>query len=110
MLRYGLSLLMPRPAPGGFPVATLLVNLLGCLMIGLLAGLSERSGWISQTGWPLLAIGLCGGFTTFSALALEDMRLLQEGALATAVWYTIISVTGGILLCRTGYALSAFSN
>src|SRR6186997_1541559 len=106
MLRYGISLLTLRITVVAFPVATLAVNLLGCLAIGLLAGTATRNAWFSGDGWMLLAAGLCGGFTTFSAFALDNLKLLQTGANVTAIIYTGLSIIGGLFLCLAGFYLS----
>lgn len=106
MARFGLSMLLNRHWLQPFPLATLLINLTGCFAIGLLYGWSLRSGWMGTTGWPLLATGLCGGFTTFSAFAYENVRLLQSGAASTALAYIGASLAGGLLLCGCGYLLA----
>jgi CrcB protein len=98
--RYAVSTLL-RTAPGTFPVGTFAVNLLGSLLIGLCAGLAERGApWVR----PWLMAGFLGGFTTFSAFSLENMRLLRDGSLGTALAYALVSVSAGILLAYAGYA------
>lgn len=106
ILRYALALMLPR-AGKGFPWATLSVNLIGCLLIGLLAGMTPRNNWMFHTGWVLLATGLCGGFTTYSAFALDNVKLFEAGGSITALAYTLVSLVGGIILCYLGYAIAA---
>lgn len=84
-----------------------MINLTGSFIIGLLAGITVRNAWMAGTGWPLLAVGVCGGFTTFSAFSLEALRLFQEGAVITALIYLVASVVSGIALCYAGYLLTA---
>ncbi len=105
MLRYAIAILLPRQA-AGFPWATLSVNLAGCFIIGILAGLTPRTHWMEGAGWALLATGLCGGFTTFSAFALDNVKLFESGGNGTAILYTVTSLAFGILLCYAGYRLS----
>jgi CrcB protein len=105
MLRYAIALLLPR-AGKGFPWATFTVNLVGCFVIGLLAGLIPRQHWMFRTGWMLLATGLCGGFTTFSSFALDNVKLFESGGNFTAVIYTAASLMLGIALCFAGYRLT----
>ena len=75
-----------------FPWSTFAVNLLGCLIIGLLSGLAERLDWFSPSMRLLLLTGLLGGFTTFSAFGLETVHLLRRGELWMAGAYALASV------------------
>ena len=105
-LRYAIALMLPR-AGRGFPWATLSVNLIGCLLIGLLSGLTPRNHWMFQTGWVLLATGVCGGFTTYSAFALDNVKLFEAGGSLVALTYTLISLVFGIILCYVGHMITA---
>ena len=78
-----------------FPWSTFAVNLLGCLIIGLLSGLAERLDWFSPSMRLLLLTGLLGGFTTFSAFGLETVHLLRRGEL----WIAAAYVLGSVLAC-----------
>lgn len=105
--RYGISLLIPTPS-AGFPWATFFVNIVGAFVIGALAGVAGRGGgWMLNAGWPLLATGICGGFTTFSAASLEGLRMLQSGATGMALLYLVGSVVFGLALCALGFRLTA---
>jgi CrcB protein len=79
-----------------FPFGTLLVNIAGCLLIGLIYGFSERSSLVTQEWKMFLAVGFCGGFTTFSAFANENLALLRDGNIFHFLVYTGLSVFLGI--------------
>lgn len=88
-----------------FPFATLFVNLLGCLLIGLIAGMTLRN----DTS-PLLRIfivtGILGGFTTFSAFGLETIALIRGGHIAASLLYVTVSVVGGCAGTFVGLAMT----
>jgi CrcB protein len=95
LARWGVATALPSEA-GGWPWATLLVNLTGCVLIGvLLAVLLSRfpaSSWLR----PLLAVGVLGGYTTFSTFAVDVVQLGEAGAWLTAAGYLLASVLGGV--------------
>lgn len=92
--------------PHAFPFGTLLVNFLGCLLIGILLGLMEKGSIVRPELRFLLVTGFCGGFTTFSAFAAENIQLLRDGRLLYFTLYTAGSVVLGILASYGGLALT----
>jgi CrcB protein len=94
--RFLASRFMQNHFPSAFPYGTFFVNITGCFLIGLIYGLSERSSLLT-TGWKMfLAVGFCGGFTTFSAFANENLVLLRDGDFFHFLLYTGLSVFLGI--------------
>ena len=73
--RYGLSLVLQPPGTSGFPLGTLTVNLVGCLLIGVLAALMPDSSQFSTSTRLGLMVGVLGGFTTFSSFGLESIGI-----------------------------------
>jgi CrcB protein len=92
-----------------FPAGTLAVNLLGCLIAGLLAGMAVKQDVFSPEARVFLFTGLLGGFTTFSAFGLETLLLLKRGETAVAVANVVVSIVVGLLVAWLGYELSARS-
>jgi CrcB protein len=106
--RYGLA--QALPAQHGWPVGTLTANLVGAFLLGVLLEALGRRG--PETPGVLrarlaLGTGVLGGFTTFSALALETERLLAAGAVGTGLGYAAVSVVGGALCAVAGVAAVA---
>jgi CrcB protein len=88
------------------PVGTLLVNVLGCLVIGFLTGIADKST-ILTTEWRMfLMVGICGGFTTFSSFANENLMLLHNGLLLSLLLYTALSIFLGFTAVYLGYTAS----
>jgi len=85
-----------------FYLGTFLVNVIGCLIIGILIGLSLKNNYISENQTLLLASGFCGGFTTFSTFALESNILLKESSLLQTSLYMGLSVVIGVLAISLG--------
>lgn len=91
--------------PHPFPWGTLIVNILGCFLIGVIYGVSEKSNFLNSEWRLLLTVGFCGGFTTFSAFAFENMVLLRGGEVLYFLLYIGMSVLLGIAAVFGGIAV-----
>ncbi|WP_310533197.1 fluoride efflux transporter CrcB [Novosphingobium sp.] len=89
-------------AATAFPLATLSVNVIGSLAMGLLAGWLARTGTAGEPWRLLLGVGVLGGFTTFSAFSLEFALLVERGELGTAMAYVAISLIAGFAALFAG--------
>jgi fluoride exporter len=103
--RFLISKMVYDFRPHIFPFGTLLVNLSGCFLIGLFYAIATKSNFLSGNVRLFLTTGLCGGFTTFSAFAHENIVLLKLGFYAHSIIYTLASVILGIAATWIGIFL-----
>lgn len=85
----------------GFPYGTLVVNVAGCLIIGVVYGLSERFNWLTPEWRIFLTTGICGGFTTFSTFSYESVALIRDYELL----YAAMNIAGSVII---GFAATYF--
>lgn len=88
-----------------FPLGTFLVNVLGCFLIGLFYGISEKSELMTNEWRLFLTIGFCGGFTTFSTFANDNLMMVKDQQFLYMALYTVGSVTLGLLMVYLGQLL-----
>ncbi|KRA99702.1 hypothetical protein ASD83_04130 [Devosia sp. Root685] len=102
MARYGFSSIIGRLWPMGFPLATLLINIIGSIAMGLFVGFMAKFLPAHQHELRLfVAIGIFGGFTTFSSFSLDTIVLIERGELFAAITYVALSV----VVCLIGLYL-----
>ena len=107
LARYGLSSLIHRQLPSAiFPYGTLVVNLLGCLLIGLIAGFTESRQLFGYPFRAFVLIGLLGGFTTFSTFAYETFVLVRSTEYLRAATNVCAHVALSLIFVWAGYALT----
>lgn len=107
--RYFLSGVVARRVGETFPWGTLVVNVTGCLLIGLLAGLARSSGGVFASEWfsELFLTGFCGGYTTVSSFALQTLSLGQDGETRLAGLNIGLSMALSLAAVAIGFAASA---
>src|SRR5688572_7819211 len=104
LARYGTGIALHRFGSRlGFPAGTLTVNLIGCLLIGILGGAFVQRGAIRPELQLMLTVGFLGGYTTFSTFGLETANMLAEGRYFRAGVYLAVSNAVGVLLVLSGY-------
>lgn len=99
LARYGIGLLVPTE-PGRFPWGTFGINVLGCLLIGMLMVVATELMRAHRLVRPFIGVGVLGGFTTFSTYSVESLRLLPDVGLA--VTYLLGTLVAAILAVMTG--------
>jgi CrcB protein len=105
LTRYHLQGLVSRLYHGAFPLGTFVVNITGCLVLGVLfSALTERFA-VSADLRTALTVGLLGAYTTFSTFALETVRLGEDGAGGIAALNIVASVAAGVIAVRVGLTL-----
>lgn len=103
MGRYGAAVVFTRLGIVGFPWATMAVNIVGSLGMGLLIGYLAHTTPLWQAEARLfVAVGMLGGFTTFSAFSLDVVTLIERGQLTSAVGYAAVSVLASVLALLVG--------
>ncbi len=104
--RYWLSGVVARRYGETFPMGTLVVNLVGCFLVGLLFYLLQERFLVNQTVRTVILIGFLGGFTTFSSFGLQTFTLLQDGEFGLAVLNILGANLIGLVLVWAGYTLA----
>lgn len=105
--RYLLSRLVQGTVLSAFPLGTMAVNVAGCLLIGLVCGLSEGEGSpVTPDVKLLLTVGFCGGLTTFSTFMNESLSLVKAGDVLLCALYISASVALGLLAVAAGWHLA----
>ena len=103
ILRFLLSSSIEKSFATSFPIGTILVNLIGCFLIGLLSGyFTQKLGDQTQLFF-FLTIGVLGGFTTFSAIAMDSQVFIENGEYLKMLTYISVQAILGIALCLIGY-------
>lgn len=104
--RYVVSRVVQEQCATTFPLHTFVVNVVGCLLIGLVCGLAARLDGLGDGLKLFLTVGFCGGFTTFSTFCNENLALLRGGALLTAALYAALSLFVGLLAVYAGLLIA----
>ncbi len=105
LARYGTDRALVAD-PAGFPWATFTVNVVGSLLVGLIVTLVVERWPPTRYVRPFAAIGFCGGFTTFSTLAVEVAQRSQHGRIGLAAGYLVASLVAGVAAAVLGMALA----
>ena len=106
MSRFGLSQAIQSRLATPFPVATLVINVVGSLIVGFVMRFALSSNTLSAEAQVFLTTGFCGGFTTFSAFSYETVRLLENGDYPRAGLYALASVVLSLIAVMVGFSLA----
>jgi CrcB protein len=106
LARYGLQGVVQIRTGGTYPYGTLLINLTGCFLLGLIGQFTLNRTVISPDWRMAIAVGFFGGYTTFSSFGWETAKMLEDGAWLRATSYVSTSVFAGLLLSIAGIRLA----
>ncbi len=104
VLRYLATVFIQQRAGPGFPVATMLINITGSLLLGFLVAYLADTAVVSPQFGLLLTTGLCGGYTTFSTFSYETFALMRDGEFGRAGLYVVLSVGVSLVAMFAGFA------
>lgn len=104
--RYLVQVSVDKYVTISFPLGTMLVNLTGCFLIGLLYGFSLKYEWMTLEWRLFLITGICGGYTTFSSFSYESISLIREGSYLYFLLYVAGSVILGLLATLAGMQIA----
>lgn len=104
--RYLFSTAVLRATGSLFPAGTFAVNVVGCVVFGLIAGVAEQRVQLAPNLRMFLLVGVLGGFTTFSSYAFESFALMRDGQVAWAAINVVGQVVAGLLGMWAGYVIT----
>ena len=102
VFRYLISRYIQESVISSFPFGTFIVNILGCFLLGVFFGISERGDVFNMETRMFLTIGFCGGFTTFSTFSNENLAMIRDGSILQVALYSAGSVFLWILATYLG--------
>lgn len=106
VLRFLIYRFLENPQSGSWSWGTMAVNIIGSLLAGIIFGISQKTNLIPETLSLFLLVGFCGGFTTFSAFALDNLKLFQEGAYLQNFIYVASTILLGLAAIFIGHYLA----
>jgi len=104
--RYGVGLWAHRQWGSNFAFGTLLVNVLGCLILGFILELDSQTNWVNTPARLFLAVGFLGAFTTFSTFGFETLKFMQEGSHYLALMNVVANMVLGLMAIWVGWVLA----
>jgi len=110
IFRFLTDYFISKSFPHIFPFGTLTVNIVGCFLIGTIYSLAEKENLMTNEMRLFLVTGICGGFTTFSAFAMDNLKLINSSAIWMSIIYIVLSVLLGILGVFAGINISRLLN
>jgi fluoride exporter len=108
LLRFLLGSTVHFLWPYLFPLGTLLVNLIGCFLLGWMSTFLFQSNKLHPSTKAALGTGLIGSFTTFSTFSVEAIELIKHSEWFTALLYMVISMTGGLIMSWAGFKTGSY--